>query len=111
MQLLNDLIQALGLQKPVTITIKTRAGKDFDAYYMPDYSDRTGELKGHRITIYTVDSTRSFETLLAHELIHAKQEEQRKEEFHGKYFIKLAATLEQQFPDIKDIYLKKVDKR
>lgn len=111
MQLLNDLIKALGLQKPVMLTIKTRRGKDCDAYYMPQYSDRTGKLKAHRITIYTVESTRSFETLLAHELIHAKQEEQSKEEFHGKYFVKWAADLEKQFPTIKDIYLKGTDEK
>lgn len=109
MILLNDLIQTLGLTKPVTLTIKTRKGKDCDAYYLPLYSDRTGKLIGHKITIYTKKTTRDFETLLAHELIHAWQEEQKKQEIHGKHFRKIAEQLELEF-GLTEIFIKGIDK-
>ena len=109
MQNLNRYIEFLGLKKPVTITIKTRKGRDCDAFYFPDYSDRTGKLKGHKITIYTVDCGRDFETLLAHELIHAWQEEKNKAEFHGKYFQTMAKSMVESF-GLKNIYIKGVDK-
>lgn len=108
MKLLNDLIAHLGIKLPVTITIKTRKGKDCDGLYLPHYSDRTGKLIGHKITIYTVGISRSFETLLAHELIHALQEEKRLTEFHGPFFAEMAELLEWDF-NIKEIYLKDID--
>ena len=108
MKLLNTLIQHLGLTLPVTVTIKTRKGKDCDALYLPHYSDRTAKLIGHKITIYTVDTTRDFDTLLAHELIHAKQEEMRIAEIHGPVFTTLAADLETNF-GISEIYIHDID--
>lgn len=108
MKLLNDLTKHLGIKLPVTITIKTRKGKDCDALYLPNYSDRTGKLIGHKITIYTVGTSRSFETLLAHELIHALQEEKRLAEFHGPFFAQTAELLEWDF-GIKEIYLQEID--
>jgi hypothetical protein len=108
MKLLNDLIAHLNIRFPVTITIKTRKGKDCDGLYLPHYSDRTGKLIGHKITIYTVGNTRSFETLLAHELIHAWQEEKRVAEFHGPFFAEMAKIIERDF-GIKEIYLQEID--
>lgn len=108
MKLLNALIAHLGLQKPVTVTIKTRRNKAADAFYLPHYSDRTAKLIGHKITIYTVDTTRDFDTLLAHELIHAKQEEMRVAEVHGPVFTTLAADLETNF-GLSEIYIHNVD--
>ena len=108
MKLLNDLIAHLGIRLPVTVAIKTRKGKDCDALYLPHYSDRTGKLIGHKITIYTVDTSRSFETLLAHELIHAWQEEKRLAEFHGPFFAEMAKLLERDF-GLQEIYLQEID--
>lgn len=108
MELLNTLIEYLEITKPVTLTIKTRKNKDADAFYLPHYSDRTAKLIGHRITIYTVDTSRDFDTLLAHELIHAKQEEMRVAEIHGPVFTTLAADLEHHF-GFEEIYIHDVD--
>lgn len=108
MELLNNLIEHMGLRKPVTVTIKTRKGKDCDAMYLPHYSDRTGKLIGHKITIYTVGTSRPFDTLLAHELIHAKQEEMRLLEIHGPFFREEAKALEQAF-GLEEIYLDDID--
>jgi predicted SprT family Zn-dependent metalloprotease len=54
--------------------------------------------------------TRDFNTLLAHELIHAWQEENRKAETHGKHFKKLAKQLESQF-GFTEIYIKGIDEK
>lgn len=108
MKLLNELIKHLELTKPVTITIKTRKGKDCDAFYLPHYSDRTAKLIGHKIVVYTVDTSRDFDTLLAHELIHAKQEEMRVAEIHGPIFTTLAADLETNF-GLQEIFIHDVD--
>ena len=108
MQILKDLIEHLELVLPVDLTIKTRKGKDCDAFYLPIHSQRTGKLKGHRIVIYTVDTGRTFEALLAHELIHAAQEENRKLEIHGEYFVELARELEDLY-SLDDIYDPEID--
>ena len=108
MKLLHALIAHMGITKPVTVTIKTRKNKDADAFYLPHYSDRTAKLIGHKITIYTVDTTRDFDTLLAHELIHAKQEEMRIAEIHGPVFTTLAADLETNF-GLQEIFIYDVD--
>lgn len=108
MELLNELCSWLVLDKPVTLTIKTRKGKDCDALYLPRYSDKTGKLIGHKVVIYTVGTTRSFETLLAHELIHAKQEEERLTEIHGDFFQQTALEIQSSF-GIEEIYIDDVD--
>lgn len=108
MKLFNDLVTALWLEKPVTLIIRNKAGKDCDAFYLPKYSDRTGKLIGHKITIYTKKTSRSFETLLAHELIHAWQEENNKLETHGEHFAELARAIEAEF-NLQEVYLPDVD--
>lgn len=105
---LQDYIKFLGLKKPVDITIKTRKGRDCDAYYLPSYSDRTGKLIGHKIVIWLGEANRTFDTLLAHELIHAWQEENKKLEIHGKHFRRLAKKMETAF-GLCDIYIDGVD--
>jgi hypothetical protein len=109
MQTLNDFTKFLGLKKPVVVRINTRKNKHYDGLYLPHYSDKTGKLLEHRITIYTRESGRSFEVLLAHELIHAWQEENSKAEIHGKHFKKWAIKMNEYF-DLQDIYIKGVDK-
>lgn len=109
MQNLNDYIKFLGLVKPVTVRVKTgRTKKDYDALYQARYSDKTGKLLGHCITIYTQDSSRDFDTLLAHELIHAWQEEHSKNEIHGKHFKKYAKKMTEHF-GLQEIYIEGVD--
>lgn len=109
MQNLNDYIKFLGLTKPVTVRVKTgKTKKSYDALYQARYSDKTGKLLGHCVTIYTQDSSRDFDTLLAHELIHAWQEEQGKTEIHGKHFKKYAKKMNEYF-GLQEIYIKGVD--
>lgn len=110
MKLLHDLIRALDIKLPVNLMINTRTNKTCDGFYLPDHSDRTGKLKGHRITIYVGNPSRDFETLLAHELIHAWQEENNKYETHGKHFKRIAKKLESEF-NLTNIYLKGIDEK
>lgn len=107
MNKLNDFINYLGLKKPVELTIKTVRGEDEDAYYVPIRSDR-GRLIGHEIVIFTVDTQRLFDTLLAHELIHAWQEEKKLTETHGPKFKDMAMNMEETF-DLIEVYIPEVD--
>lgn len=107
MENLNDFVRFLGLKKPVHVTLKNRAGKDCDAYYLPRYND-AGKLVSHRITIFTVGNSRPLAVLLAHELIHAKQEELQKQEIHGRIFKKWAKAFYKNFA-LEDIFIKGID--
>ena len=105
---LYDFIKYLGLKKPVNLRIITRKNRWADAEYEPEYSDKTGKLKEHKITVYFKDNSRDLDTLIAHELIHAWQEEHKKQETHGEYFIKYARKMENDF-NLKEIYIEGVD--
>ena len=108
MQNLKSYTTFLRLTKPVTITVKTRTHKEHDAYYMPKYSDRTAKLLEHKIVIYVENMSRSFDTLLAHELIHAWQEEKGLSEFHGKHFKSMAKKMGEYF-GLQNIYIEGTD--
>jgi predicted SprT family Zn-dependent metalloprotease len=108
MQNLKAYTSYLRLTKPVTITVKTRSHKAHDAYYMPKYSDRTAKLLEHKIVIYVENMSRSFDTLLAHELIHAWQEEKGLAEFHGKQFQRMAKRMGEYF-GLQNIYIEGTD--
>ena len=108
MDLMLDIIGKLGLKKPVDLTLKNRKAKDWDAFYQPIYSDKNGTLKSHRIVIYIADPQRDFATLLAHELIHAWQEEHYKQEMHGRWFQEKAEELQEEF-GIENIFLEEFD--
>lgn len=111
---MNNVIQQysdfLGLRYPVEITIKTRLHKKMDGYHIPVYSDKTGNLRYHKIVIYITNISRPFYTVLAHELIHAWQEENSKrDEFHGKQFQKIASKMCAKFA-LERIYVPECDK-
>jgi hypothetical protein len=108
MQNLHEYIKFLGLKKPVVVRVNTRKNKHYDGLYMSRYSDKTGKLLEHRITIHVGDNARPFDTLLAHELIHAWQEENGKAEFHGKHFRRLAKAMGEHF-GLEQIYIKGTD--
>lgn len=108
MKSLYDYIKFLGLKKPVNLRIITKKNRWADAEYEGEYSDKTGKLIAHNITVYFKNNSRDFETLIAHELIHAWQEENKKHETHGKHFIKYARKMEKQF-NLKEIYIEGVD--
>lgn len=107
MKQLNDYIKFLGLTKPVTLSFKTRTHK-WDAFYIPHHSNKSGKLLEHRITIYLTNASRDINTLIAHELIHAWQEENKKNEVHGKHFKRIAKMMAQEF-NLENIYMKEVD--
>ncbi len=108
MKNLHTWIKFLKLKKPVNLTVINRKNKSADAEYEPEYSDKTGKLKNHNITIWFCDNTRDFDTLVAHELIHAWQEENKKWETHGPAFIKCARKMEKEF-GLREVYLPDVD--
>lgn len=108
MKQLNDYIKFLGLTKPVTLHFKTRTHKKWDGFYIPHYSNKSGKLLEHRITIYLTNASRDINTLIAHELIHAWQEENKIHEIHGKHFKRLAKMMTEKF-NLENIYMKGVD--
>ncbi len=108
MKALHQMIEYLGIRLPVEVSVRTRRRADCDAFYIGVYSDKTGLLKSHKIVVYTVDAHRDFDTLLAHELIHAWQEEHKKAEIHGRHFQRLAQAMGEHF-GLQNIYMPDVD--
>ena len=108
MKSLHAYIKYLGLKKRINLQIITKKNRWADAEYEPEYSEKSGKLIAHNITIYLKDNIRDFETLLAHELIPAWQEENKKSETHGEYFIKYARKMEKEF-NLSEIYIEGTD--
>lgn len=104
---MKQFIDYLGLKKPITIRIVPKGNKLADAEYEAEYTEK-GKLLEHIITVYTKGLQRNFETLIAHELIHAWQEENKKSETHGPAFIKYARKMERDF-GLCNIYDPEVD--
>lgn len=104
---MKQFIDYLGLKKPVTIRVLPKSNKWADAEYEAEYTEK-GKLLEHIITIYTKGLQRDFNTLVAHELIHAWQEENKKSETHGKYFRKYARKMETDF-GLSRVYDPEVD--
>ena len=110
LNLLDDLCGFLKLKKPVDIQFRFRQSSDYDAEYWPKMRDN-GSIKRHIIRFYVCadqDFERDFNTLLAHELIHAYQAERELTEIHGKHFKKWAKKLQKTF-GIKGIYNSELD--
>lgn len=107
MKNLFDYINYLQLQKPVVIRLVTKPYQRADAEYRPRYN-KHGKLKSHDIWVYLTGNTRTFKTLLAHELIHAWQAENNKNEIHGKYFRKYAKRMQKEFK-LQNIYIPDID--
>jgi SprT-like family len=101
----------LGLKKPFDILLSSRDGK-YAAWHLPVYT-RNGKLKSHKITINFVNlqtDDRNLKTLVAHEMIHAWQEENgHMAEYHGPQFQNMAAGLSRKFPSLKGIYDPELD--
>ena len=94
-ELIDLTVEYLGLEKPYTIKLNSKGKKSASAEYRASYN-RGGELVSHQITIYLGNQpqdTRDIETLIAHELIHAFQEEHNIIEIHGDDFIDVAGLL------------------
>jgi Zn-dependent peptidase ImmA (M78 family) len=94
-ELIDLTVEYLGLEKPYTIKLNSKGKKSASAEYRASYN-RGGELVSHQITIYLGNQdtdSRDIETLIAHELIHAFQEEHNIIEIHGDDFIDVAGLL------------------
>ena len=94
-ELIDLTVEYLGLEKPYIIKLNSKGKKSASAEYRASYN-RGGDLVSHQITIYLGNQpqdTRDIETLVAHELIHAFQEEHNIIEVHGDDFIDVAGLL------------------
>ena len=114
-ELIGLTVEYLGLEKPYTIKLNSKGKKSASAEYMARYN-RRGELVSHQITIYLGNQphdSRDIETLIAHELIHAYQEEYNITEIHGEDFAEIARLLEYYLQsagiNISGIYIAGVD--
>ena len=110
---LNEFVKYLGLTRPYKIEIKSRKHKSMDAGYIALYSDGgKGTLHSHLIRVYAGNirrnNSRNLETIIAHELIHAWQEEMSIDEIHGPMFIKMAKSMDTIF-DLPNIYMPDID--
>ena len=94
-ELIDLTVKFISLEKPYTIKLNSKGKRSASAEYRASYN-RGGELVSHQITIYLGNQpqdTRDIETLVAHELIHAFQEEHNIIEIHGDDFIDVAGLL------------------
>lgn len=96
--LIHDCIHFLDLSRKYEIILKDKTKKTHTAKYEALYNDH-GKLVKHLITIYVgnifkTPGERNIETLLAHEFVHAWQEEFGKEDIHGDSFIEMAGQLQ-----------------
>jgi hypothetical protein len=108
--LLNDYSAFLKLKKPVDIQFRFCKLSEYDAEYWPKMRDN-GKIKRHIIRFYVcsdLDFERDFNTLLAHELIHAYQAERGLTEIHGKHFKRLAEKMSKRFA-LNNIYNSELD--
>lgn len=114
-ELIDLTVEYLGLEKPYTIKLNSKGKKSASAEYRAIYN-RGDILVSHQITIYLGNQdtdSRDIETLIAHELVHAFQEEHNIEEIHGDDFIDIAELLTMYLQTagiyVGNIYLADVD--
>ena len=109
--LLANIVTFLGLKKPYKVIISSRRKKTADADYLALYTNGgEGELHSHQIRVFMGNnSQRSLETLIAHELLHAWQEENNLDDIHGKPFQAMADLITLHF-GIENIYIPGTDK-
>lgn len=89
---IQKIITYLEIKNPVEIQIRSKKKKNMEAGYWGLYAE-DGELKSHLIRIYGFQTYRPTYTLIAHELIHAWQEENGINEIHGPEFKRMAYEL------------------
>lgn len=104
---IKKLSNFLELKCPIKIEIRSKTKKKMEAGYWGMYAE-DGELKYHLIHVYGFETNRPLETLIAHELIHAWQEENAVNEIHGPEFQRLAAEIGPRF-GIPSIYNPEID--
>lgn len=103
---INQIAKYLGLKKPFSITLKSGTKNKATAKYWGLYSEK-GKLESHEIKIWVGNLEnpleRSLETLIAHELIHAWQEEKGFTDTHGESFKYAAERVSCEF-DLERVY-------
>lgn len=111
---INEIAMYLGLKKPYDIKIRSHGKTNCGGKYWAKVY-KNNRLHSHLIHIYVgnLDSPRSIEVLVAHEMIHAWQAENRKliknkKKHHGEEFVKMAKKLGRAFK-LKGIYNKELD--
>jgi predicted SprT family Zn-dependent metalloprotease len=105
---LSELVAALQLQCAVDITFTTRKNKKANAHYLPRYSNK-GKLTGHKVKVFLGDAVdRPLDSIVAHELIHAWQEEKGIDAIHGKKFASMAKIIARKFA-LREVYIKRID--
>ena len=105
---IRDYIDFLGLELPVEIKIKSKSKRKADAEYWGLYNDG-GNLDSHLIHIYNLGGdSRSLNAIIAHELIHAWQEELNYNEIHGKQFQWWAKFFRDEFA-LEGVYIPELD--
>lgn len=107
-----EMCEELELKEIIEVTFSTKDNKDFDAEYSPVYREmKSGKMKlrKHCIKIFIGgELERDIDSLIAHELIHAWQEENGIAEIHGPQFIKKARRMEKIF-NLDRVYIPDVD--
>lgn len=90
----------LGIKKPYEIEIRSKSHKKMTAAYWGLYTEK-GNLSKHLIRVYlgnfTNPNERPLESIIAHEMIHAWQEENGINEIHGLKFIAKAQGISRAF--------------
>jgi hypothetical protein len=103
--MIDKLIETLGLKWDIQINLmRENHGEDVADYMCDDES-------GHIITVYLpalAEDSRDLETIIAHELIHAWQEENGHADTHGASFKKAARRVAKKF-NLPHVYLPDVD--
>ena len=114
-ELIDLTVKFISLEKPYTIKLNSKGKRSASAEYRASYN-RGGELVSHQITIYLGNQpqdTRDIETLVAHELIHAWQEEKGITEIHGQDFIDVAELVSRHLEyagiAVSNIYIEGTD--
>jgi len=99
-----QIAKYLGLKRPFQIELKSRTNTKMDASWEGLYNSK-GKLSSHLITVYLGNiSDRSLDSLIAHELIHAWQEEKGIIETHGSDFKIKSLQLAHMF-ELSAIYI------
>lgn len=111
---INEIAMYLGLEKPYDVKIRSHSKAGFAGAYWSKVT-KNNKLHSHLIHIYVnnLDSPRGIEVLLAHEMIHAWQAENKKliknkKKDHGEEFVKMAKKLGRAF-ELEGIYNKELD--
>ena len=109
---IQEFVSFLGLNVKFDIQLRNTAKDTATAEYWSLRNEK-GKLKKHIIRVYLLNIwgnplERDLETIIAHELIHAWQEEMEYLDIHGSTFKLMAADMSIEF-NLPNIYIPKID--